>query len=552
MLNRLTRSSFTAPAIIAAAAILTYAASLSNGFVGWDDGSLILDNPIVHALTPATIWAAFTTFDPELYVPLTFVSFQLNHLVSGLDPFAYHATNLALHIIASFLVGRLVMALTGRRDAGFAASLLFALHPINTEAVSWISARKDVLSAVFFLLTVLCYRRFRRAHVWRFYGLALLCVSLGLLSKVSVVVAPLALLLLDWYEERPLTRRSLLRLSPFFVLSFVFMVIGMFGKVTGSAFVWEKILLGCRAVFLYLGKLLVPVNFSLLYPYTQPIGIGSPDLLLSLIAVLFVLAGTALLMRRGYRTTAFAVFWFIILLLPTFNSIARGHDELQDAYIGSDRYAYLAGIGVFLLVGVLFARLRERWNAVAWAALVVVALVLGFLANRQSLIWIDTPTLFRHVVAVQPNSHVAHTNVGVALYEEGDSDGAMREFESAVGIRPNGRAYYNIGQIHLLREEPEEAMEAFRQAIKASPVDIDSHLYLALLLINRSRFDEAQSVLAAALDVEPEGAEIYAGFGLLAERQGKRDEAVKAYRRALELDPENADLTAKIAELEEK
>lgn len=554
-------------ATIIAGVVLVYLPSLRNGFVGWDDNLLITENSLVRGVTWEHVKAAFTRYDPELYIPLTFLSYQLDYAIWGMNPFGFHITNLIFHAANAALVFFLLVRLLKRfqPDSSQApiihfpfgplfVALLWAIHPLNTEAVVWASARKDVLSAFFFLLSLSLYLRSDDApQSWSLlpipYLLSFLSFFFGLLSKVTIATGPGVMLLIDWTTHRPVNRRRITLLLPFVVLSIIFLIVAAFGKETGTSFAWEKALIGTKAFWFYLGKIAVPVGFSVLYPYTRPIALSTPDLFLSASGVLILVAATLMAYRRRKHVVVLAILWYIALLVPTFNTIAKGHDELQDVYFASDRYPYIASIGVFLLIG-FFLRPLYQWRGVH-AIIISLAVILGGLTMRQSLVWRDTPSLFRHVLAYYPNSHVAHTNVGVTLFQEGNIEGAMAEFRRALAIRPNGMAYYNIGQIHLLREEPEEAMESFRRAIDVSPMEVDSYLYLSALLINRARFEEAERVLAAMFGIHPQNAQLYAKLGLVRARQGRWAEAHTAYQRALQLDPENVDVQRAIGELEE-
>ena len=201
--------------IIACAALITYAPSLRNGFVIWDDDTLITGNPLVQSFSPVTVKGAFTSYDPELYVPLTIVSYQVEHSIVGNEPLLYHIDNLLLHIITSCLVFLLLQLLGIDWIIALLGGLLFAVHPINSEAVSWMSARKDLLAGVFGLASLVLYLKYQKnsyvtlslsKREWSFAFFLL-----ALLSKASAITLPLVMLLIDWFQQKKTLRESLIK-----------------------------------------------------------------------------------------------------------------------------------------------------------------------------------------------------------------------------------------------------------------------------------------------------------------------------------------------------
>jgi hypothetical protein len=490
-------------------ALLVYGRSLGNGFVEWDDGLLIVQNPIVQGLSLHHFTQAFTSYDPELYIPLTFLSYQLNYFVGGLHPFVYHATNLLLHIFNALLVAAILGRLGKSKVAGVAAGLLFLVHPLHTEAVAWAAARKDVLSAFFVLLSLLAYLRYENGESKRMYGWSLVAFLCALLSKVSVLTMPVALLLVDWYRHRAFSRSLIIDKIPYFLMSAAFGVIALLGKIGNGSFLVEKFLIACKATAFYLQKLFVPTGFSVLYPYTKPITFTSPDLLLSFIVVCAVSALVlVLLWRRGWREPLFGWVFFLLFLLPTFNTIAKGQNELLDVYFASDRYAYVASVGILFLAGFLFERLWRKFGGHAWGVLAVILIALSLLAYRQSTVWRDNHTLFTQVLHAYSNSYVAHVNVGAYLMSRGKEDEALDEFVKALDIRGDATAYYNVGVIFEHKGMSAVAEEAFRESLASSPLQEDAYLRLAELLHAQGRTEEAKAVLRQAQEEIPKSSNI--------------------------------------------
>lgn len=482
---------------IAAITVAVYAASLANGFVGWDDGLLITDNPIVRGITPANVRAAFTQYDPELYLPLTYVSYQLNYLLGGLQPFGYHLVNLLLHVVNACLFALIARQLTQRPWASFVAALIFALHPLHVEAVAWASARKDVLSAAFVLGSLFLWLRWRATGApWR-YCLSLTLFVCALLSKVTVLVLPAVLLGVHLARAEVSLRRIAL-LAPYASLSAVFAVIALFGKVAPSGFLFEKLLMACKGTMFALRALVWPMGLSVFYPYTDPLSLRTPELLFSCVAVIIITVTCVAWWRRS-RLPLIAWGLFLLLLLPSFGNAVKGRNELLDIYFFSDRYAYLASMLPLLGIGVAMDALRRRSRLAAIGTVVGVLAVLGALTVRQSFVWQSSETLFRHAIHHYPNAYIAHGNLGTEYVRQGKVDEGLRAYAAAIAIRPDGVTYYNIGLILEARGNIEGAILAYRSAVRARPLEADAWYRLGGLLLEGGQVDEGQAAMEEAV-----------------------------------------------------
>ncbi|TSC57950.1 MAG: hypothetical protein Greene041662_841 [Candidatus Peregrinibacteria bacterium Greene0416_62] len=479
--------------------IAVYAQSLGNGFVTWDDRLLIVDNPIVHGLSWSNIRAAFTSYDPELYIPLTLLSYQVNYMIGGLEPFGYHLGNLMLHVgngvLVFLLLRRLICSGRSRSSAtdqshhcdwwAVSFSLLFAIHPLHTEAVVWAAARKDVLSTFFFLWTVLFYLQSRGDQKMRKkYWWSVVAFSLALLSKVSVITWPLMLPLMDWYRGEKMDRKMLQRALPYFGLSIIFGIIALGGKIANTGFLYEKILIGCRAVTLLLQKFFLPVHLSALYPFTKPISITTPELLLSVLFVLFVfLVVVWLAWKKDMRLPLFAWMWFFLFLAPSFSNVLKGHNELLDIYVTSDRYAYLPSVGLLLVTSLLGARWMKPFPKSTVVVISIVITVFSMLSYRQSLVWKNTLALFTHVSEVQPNAYVAWTNIGTEYVHQGRLNEGLASYGKALAIRDDATTWYNVGQILRAQGKIPLAIQAYQRAVESSPLEVDAKRALEELKI---------------------------------------------------------------------
>lgn len=524
--------------------MLVYGRSLRNEFVRWDDGMLIYENPAVREISPWSLKRIFTTYDPELYIPLTFITYQIDFKISGVDAWAYHLTSLLLHIANALLVAWLAMLLLGERRIALLCGLLFLLHPLHTEAVAWASGRKDVLSTVFFLSSLIAYLRWRDEETRKLYIWSVAFFVLGLMSKVMVITLPVVLLLIDYRQAREWSMRMLTEKLPYLAAAAVFGVIAIFGKtaVVASSTLSQKILMACKSTVFYLEKIFVPVKFSLLYPYTKAISLASPDFYVPVMIVAAILL-IAWLARLRARDVTFAILFYLLTLAPTFINFAKGGE--LDVYFASDRYAYVPSIGVFYLVCFLLCalvRMQPRLVRAVSAAGAVVMTLLAVLSYRQSRVWQDTESLFANVLAHYPDSsHVAHNNLGNMHRLRGEIDLSIDEYRKAIAIRPHAKTWSNLGAAYRKSGRNSEAMEAYRQALQIDPKSAIAHIGLGLVYAEQGRWQDAEAEYKAGLRTDPAEEVGWTNLGVLYTNQGRVDEAVAAFQTALKHNPYFAD-----------
>ncbi|MDD4628220.1 MAG: tetratricopeptide repeat protein [Candidatus Peribacteraceae bacterium] len=560
-----------------------YVSSLQNTFVRWDDGLLIYENPSLRSITPSTLKTIFTTFDPELYIPLTFFTYQIDYLIGGTHATIYHIGNLLWHTLNALGVAWFAYLLSRKKWTALFCGLLFAVHPLHTEAVAWASARKDVLSTFFFLGSLLSYLHYRAAPQRKTYYLSLGTFALGLLAKVTVLTLPVVLLLIDWRERRKWDREMLVEKIPFFALTVAFGTIAWIGKtgVLASSSLTEKILMAPKSAVFYLQNIFVPMKLSVLYPFIGEVTLRRPDILLPLIAFL-LLSVAAFASLKWTREFFFGIAFYFVTVSPTLFNFAKG-DFL---YFASDRYAYVPSIGILFLF-TLFAehvceRGEKRTRPCAISALLLL-LVFSVLSNLQSRTWHDSESLFTHTLAHYPHSYVALNNLGNVYRSRGEEEKAVTSYKEALSILEkygrrgagliraesktlsnlasaereqgdfataeqtylralalnpkNEYALLGLGIIAGQRGDTKEAEIRNRQAIALSPTFVTARLNLGSLLVNQGRLEEGIAEYRTALDqnlIYPQG---HFNLGVALQKTGKSREAVASYEEAIRLQP---------------
>lgn len=528
--------------LILGAVFVVYLQAVRNSYVDWDDFKLVVHNPILQSLSLKNIWLAFTTYDPELYIPLTLLTYHVDHIIGGGE---FHAgvsifINLLFHAGCSLGVFWIATQLTGSRWVGAVTGLVFAVHPLNTEAVVWASARKDLVSSLFFFLSWGFYLQYRDHNNHPSYKKSIVMFTLSLLAKVSTLMLPFVLLACDWLAYRPIGKKNLKEKLPYFGLSILFGIIAMVGKPGSGGLYFEKLLIGTRAVWLYIGHIFWPTKFSLLYPFTESITLNNPELLWSVIGV-GIATVTFLILAKWNRWYAWAWVTFGMLLAPSFQNFTKGSNYYLDVYIGSDRYAYLAAVSIIIVTVLLFEQVLKN-QKIRTALAVAIICILGYLGYKQSRMWQDTGTLFVNVLQYYPNSHLAQTNVGIILDKKGHTNIAVERFKESLRIRPNEHAYFNLGQYERAMGNLVEAKRLYLEALKINPVHALSKINLAPILLGEGKPEEALKILDQAEYIEPDDPVLLFNKATTLEVLGRTEEAIEYYEKVLEVNPEDEEV----------
>lgn len=476
------------PWAAAAAAFLAFLPALWCGFVDWDDPVTVLNNPFVHGFSAGNLRWMFTAFHSGHYHPLTWVSYALDYAVWGLNPLGYHLTNLLLHAGNAALLFLLARRLLSSERAALAASLAFSIHPLRAESVVWISERRDVLSGLFLLASLLFYLDRRK-------GLSLAAYALSLLSKAMGITFPAVLLILDRLQGR----RALKEKLPYALLALAALAAGVAAQTPlgilrpleeyGPAM---RLAVACHGLVFYAAKTVFPVNLIPFYPMPP---VENPFELRFILSVITVLGTTALLIRRRKRqpwlVASAAV--YAVVLIPVLGLVRYGPQ------IAADRYSYLACIPFALLAGAAAA----RWKAVRpWAAAAGVLLLA--LSWRQSLVWRDSWTLWSHTARADPGHWAARNFLGNQLKERGDLPGALALYRQAVALNPRYAAgHNNLGNALSASGSQEEALAHFREAARLSPGHPAVHYNAAVALAKLGRPREAAEELRRELSANP-------------------------------------------------
>jgi len=490
------------------AVFVAYEPVRHNDFVEYDDNTYVTKNPNVNAgLTSKSVIWAFTEYYAANWHPLTWLSHALDCKIYGLKPLGHHITSVLLHIATTLLLFWVLLRMTSVLWRSAFVAALFALHPVHVESVAWAAERKDVLSAFFWMLTILAYIRYvERANI-KSYLVVLLCFALGLLSKPMVVTLSFVLLLLDYW---PLKRfknfkssilNLLLEKIPFFALSaassIITFVVQQRSQAVAALEVWPmkaRIINALGCYLNYVVKMAWPTGLAVLYPAPKEMRIDSALLTIMAVAVLLIVWARG----RGWLTVG--LLWYLGVLIPVIGLVHVG------AQIMADRYTYLPSIGIFIIVAWGAAEVFSKWRyhkPVMTAAAAAILVAFTVMTRVQVGYWQDSFTLFERAIAVTKNNFIMQNNLGGLLAQKGRYD---------------------------------EALAHFRESARISPNYTSARQNICLMLVNQKRFDDAITCLAEALQERPDWPDIhemYNNLGWAYEQKGNLQLAELNYRKAL-------------------
>lgn len=509
-------------------------------FVNFDDRETIIGNTHIRdGFTLAGLAWAFTSSYAANWFPVTWISHMIDFQFFGLDSGWHHLTNLAIHLASTALLFALLKRMTQKLWESAFVAFVFALHPLHVESVAWVTERKDVLSAFFWILTTWLYIDYVEKPGSRRYLLALGAFCLGLMSKQMLVTLPFVLLLLDYW---PLARlkttritRVALEKAPYLVISaIVSLVTYKVQQAAGAVSTLDLVPLSMRAenalisYVAYLVQFFCPTSLAVFYPYPPVLPVwqiaGSALLLLAVSALVFL---------RPYL--AMGWFWYLGTLVPVIGIVQVG---LQAR---ADRYTYIPMIGFSIMLAWGVSEIMLRWPRAKLSLQVISAfacLAWFALTWTQLQYWQNSVTLFEHAIGSTRNNFIAHSNLGVVLAEQGRKQDALRHLYASVEENPNhGDARNNLGALLGEMGRTDDASEQFAQAIRISPNDAHAHNNLGNTLVARQRFAEAANEFRTAIRLLPDFALAHFGLAGALLNLGRTDEAITQFEETLRLDP---------------
>jgi len=534
---------------LAAATALVYAAVWQCQFVTWDDPNYITQNRWVRAgLSWQNIIWAFTTGHAPYWHPLTWLSHMADVSLFGLNPAGHHLSSLSIHIVNSVLLFWLLRYATGAFWRSALAASLFSLHPLRVESVAWVAERKDVLSGLFWLLSLWFYIAYARTGQRSKYLGSLALYACALMAKPMAVTLPVVLLLADFWPlqripwsrlgERKMAVALLREKVPFGALAAVCSVITVMLQQYAMASV-QALPIGLRienafvSYSTYLIKTAWPANLSALYPLPNSIPLLSiAGSILFLVLVSW--GGIRAAERRPY--ILFGWLWYLVTLVPVIGVVQVGNQAM------ADRFVYIPLIGIFVIIAWALPDSLASTRAGRTAVGIAIGLVLvgcGWAAHQQVQYWKTSTALWTHTINTTGNNYLARKHLADLLWEQGKSGEAAAQYREAIRINPNvAEAHVGLGAALLELGNREEATSQYREALKLDPQSWQAYNQLGILLAQAGKPDEAAAQYVEALHINPEVPELHNNLGALFADKGETDQAIDEFQKSLNLLPD--------------
>ena len=522
------------------------------GFINWDDPIYVTENPqVLGGLSWHNGWWALTTGHAPYWHPLTWLSHMLDVQLYGVNAGRHHLTNVLLHIANSILVFFLFFKLTGALGRSAFVAALFAAHPLHVESVVWVAERKDVLSTLFWLLTVWAYVWYVAQPKLRRYLIVVLAFVLALMSKPMVVTLPFVLLLLDVWplgrvkfgQPRSVWLELIKEKIPLLVLAIAssvatFIIQRQVGAMAnlGSIPLSRRLANALISYVAYIAKMLWPVRLSPFYPYPQSI---NPAWVAAAVLVLILLSAAVIRAGRKRPYVAVGWLWYVGTLFPVIGVFQAGEQAM------ADRFVYVPLIGLFVIIAWGVDELSAHWpyRRIALPAGAGLAILACIITARTYLpYWNDDLTVWKRALDVTTENYLAHNNLAAALLLRGKADEAIPHYSEAIRIKPAfAYSHYGMGAALDVKGRSTDAMPYYTEAVRLSPNMAEPHYNLGVDLAKQGKAQDAIVELSEALSAKPDWAEAHWYLGTVFEGQGRIGDAVEQYSEAVRIKPQFAE-----------
>ncbi len=564
--------------------ILFLSPNLLNDFLNWDDSAYVLQNDLIKDLSLNGIKNIFTT--PEVvstYVPLTLLSWMIDYAISGLNPVIFHTTNLLLHLLVVGVVFYFTKLLSKNKIVALITAILFGIHPMHVEVVGWISARKDLLYALFFLGSLLVYyfyaERETKYPKCYYYIACLLFYILSLLSKGAAVTLPLVLFLFDYLKARKFNLKLILEKLPFILLSVFFVMSSINMQEKGGAMddrqfisVIDSFSVGFYGYLTYLIKCIVPFNLSAYHPYPNQLGESNPWFYYASAIPILILGLWLITKLKKNRSLVFGFGFFFISLIPVIQVLPFG------TAVTADRYTYLPYFGLLYLVGIgavwLYDKHKKNQKTIV-IGLPVYMIVLGVITYQYSKTFENGETLWTNVIKQYPNDFLGYMNRAEYRISKKEYENAIVDLDKAIKINPNfhslhyyrsfafhglgnkdksikdlthtlklmpsfAPAYLNRGKLHGELGKEDMAIADFTKNIQVGTDKFEGYYNRALYYKKIKEYDKALNDMENVIAINNLYAPAYYFRGELYLSLNDINNAFKSFTKALELDPKMA------------
>jgi protein O-mannosyl-transferase len=546
-----------APLVVVLFTGLLYIRSLQNNLTSFDDDFYITNNPFLKDFSLKGIAAIFTSFYSSNYHPLTTLTWFFEYHLFGINPLPYHLVNVLLHLVNTWLVYKLVSKLSGNVNTALIVSLLFGIHPMHVESVAWVSERKDVLYAAFYLSALMAYVRYIGSGLKaNHYTHMMLLFIASLLSKSAAVTLPALLIVIDVYKGRGISVRSLLEKVPLFLLSAVFGILAVLSQKEGGALssllasygLVNGIFLFTSGLAFYIIWLAAPFSLSAMHYFPNVHDGWLPWPYYLSLPFLFVIAWLIARPGRYRREVVFGFSFFLVVISVMLQVVSVG------SALTAERYSYVASIGLFYFAAQWLSAmyLTSRKNMVAGCLAAVVVIFSVETWNRVG-VWKEDALLFENIIDKNPDVYYGYWLRGNLEKQKGDLQAALKDYSQCIILNPKFEdAYYNRGIIYDGLGDIKSALLDFNQSIILNPRQADALNNRGWILLRMGNVQAAMADYNQAININSKFAEAYNNRGWALESLNDSKAALADYEKASVLKPDFAKPVYNKAALEVK
>jgi len=528
-----------APYVLLVVTALVYSHGTGNKLTSFDDDFYIINNPFLRDASLKGIWAIFSNAYTSNYHPLTTLTFLFEYTVAGVNPVIYHVDNILIHLVNTWLVYMLADRLSGNKLTALVTSALFALHPMHVESVAWVSERKDVLYAAFYLSSLIVYTSYiSSGFKVNKYAICLLLFVGSLLSKSAAVTLPLLLFAIDWYKGRRLDRKAILEKLPFLVLSVVFGIINIKSQAAGGSInnlvstysVINRVMLFFSGPAFYLVKMVIPYNLCAFHLYPAETGGWLPWQFYMSLPVIIVVVATLIIKTKIRKELWFgaALFLFAISVMIQFVSFGSAYASERYTYIPYIGFFYVAGQGLAMLAG------DAKTRNTAWGVFVAIIFTFICITYQRIGVWKDSITLFSDVIEKNPEEHMGYWLRGNEEKLAGNLDAALRDYTES--IKRDARdedCYFNRARVYEEMKKPTPAILDYTSAIKLDSTKADVFNNRGWVFFETGDTVNALKDFNKALALNPHYAEAYNNRGWYRFKEGNLQAALEDFGAAI-------------------
>lgn len=526
--------------ILAGLILALFSQTFNFEFVNWDDHVNVYENENVINFDVKGI---FTEHVIGNYNPLSNLTLALEFKIVQNSPKLYHFNNVLLHIICSLLVFFLMKKLGMSFIVSFLVALLFGLHPMRVESVAWITERKDVLFGMFYLASLLLYISYLKTKKSTYYILSLLVFSLSLLSKIQAVALPFSIILIDYWFEKKLTLKSGFEKIPFFLLSLVTGLVGIyFLRQQGSLDVgntlpiFQRLFIGSYSYMVYIIKSVIPYQISALYVFPTKLAFIHYISMVPALAVLLV----TYFSFKTKRIFTFGILFFTLNIVFMLQVVGAGQGFI------ADRFTYIPYIGLFIIYAVIVENLLIKFPAqkiLIYSTLALYLFLISFQTIQQIKIWENSQTLWTDVIKKQSTAALAYNNLGHYYSQKNEPDKALENFNVAIQLEPNkAQTYSDRGKIYFDRGEFDLALEDYNKSLSIDPEFLDALANRGAVYGIKNQYDKAIEDLSKVIKTDPDYADAISNRGFAYYRLNEYEKTIADCNLYLQIKPNDTEI----------